>query len=294
VTFGSYISATTARAFGPRRCEVSPAAVKETHPRQGLFLAPAEGGIMILKAGDLISDVIAKTGRWDEHIADVIKNVSRARNGKAVDAGTHFGSTTLVMARHFESVLSFEANDFNYRLLKSNVCLNGLSNVECRNQPLFSSETRLSLASQYQQETELPTGSEGTFEPLDSKNLGSYSFSTDGTGIYDHVAIPLDSLHLEDVVFIKIDVQGADGEVLLGAQDTIRRCRPVVVFEWEEHLSANFSVDLDQVRRLFAGLGYAMNRFMQHNDKQVDYVAFPNDETQLAKILAGLTRSAGL
>ena len=36
--------------------------------------------------------------------------------------------------------------------------------------------------------------------------------------------------------------RGADGEVMIGAAATIRRCRPVIVFEWETLLSRHFSV----------------------------------------------------
>jgi len=46
--------------------------------------------------------------------------------------------------------------------------------------------------------------------------------------------IALDSLDLNDVTAIKIDVEGAEAEVLLGARETLRRCRPVLSVEIEE------------------------------------------------------------
>ena len=46
--------------------------------------------------------------------------------------------------------------------------------------------------------------------------------------------IALDSLRLTGVTAIKIDVEGAEEELLLGALDTLRRCGPVLSIEIEE------------------------------------------------------------
>jgi FkbM family methyltransferase len=44
----------------------------------------------------------------------------------------------------------------------------------------------------------------------------------------------LDDLDLPDVTAIKLDAEGAEAEVLLGATATLRRCRPVLSIEIEE------------------------------------------------------------
>lgn len=46
--------------------------------------------------------------------------------------------------------------------------------------------------------------------------------------------LALDSLRLSDVTALKIDVEGAEAEVLQGAAATLRRCRPVLSVEIEE------------------------------------------------------------
>ena len=88
-------------------------------------------------------------------------------------------------------------------------------------------------------------------------------------------AVTLDSLALDDLAFMKIDAQGADGEVIVGAVETIRRCRPAIVFEWEALLSRHFSVSFGEVRSLLSSAGYRLEVLKVHNEKQTDYLASP-------------------
>jgi len=48
---------------------------------------------------------------------------------------------------------------------------------------------------------------------------------------YEVKYITIDSLNLEDVALIKIDVEGMEKNVLIGSLDTIDRCKPVIFAE---------------------------------------------------------------
>jgi len=240
-----------------------------------LIVCSANDGLAILQSGDLIAQEVQKSGSWDKHIVDLMDDVVRSRSDLAVDIGAHFGILTMAMARRFKAVHSFEPNDFSFKLLSANVGINCLSNVTVHNYPLFSREEKLSLGVQRYQELPLPLDEDGSFDPFKAHNIGSMTFATEGTGLFSHDARPLDSLQLDAVSFIKIDCQGADGEVLMGAMQTIERCRPVVVFEWEAHLAANFSVSLELIKDRLKGIGYSVGILKRHNEKQADYVAYP-------------------
>lgn len=241
----------------------------------GLFLTNTNGGIFVLKSGDLISESVATEGCWDAHVLAVMEAVARERPGTAIDVGAHFGVLSAAMARHFRRVISFEPNAFNFRLLIANMSINGLRHVECHPVALFSKDTTLSLGNQDAQEIPLPLKINGKFDGLASSNLGAYLFTENGTGIFCGISRTLDSYGLDDVVFLKIDAQGADGEVLRGSIETIRRCRPVIVFEWEEFLSRNYQTSIEDVWGLLAEAGYDVNVLKQTNDKQSDYICRP-------------------
>ncbi|AAR34880.1 FkbM family methyltransferase [Geobacter sulfurreducens] len=49
-------------------------------------------------------------------------------------------------------------------------------------------------------------------------------------------ASTLSAVVTEEIDLIKIDVDGFDGRVLLGAEDLLKRCRPLVIFEWHPSL----------------------------------------------------------
>ncbi|HEX9243996.1 MAG TPA: FkbM family methyltransferase [Anaeromyxobacter sp.] len=240
-----------------------------------LLAVNTNSGLLLAKPGDIISDALIRGGSWDGHIIELARRVARDRSGSAIDVGAHLGSITVALASMFERVFSFEPNDFNFRLLRANAGLNGLQNVQLFNHALFSRSASLSLGHRSTQEVDVPLGENGEFDGASAHNLGAYLFSENGSGLFEHAARTLDSYELGDVAFIKIDAQGADGEVLLGALQTIQRCRPVVVFEWEDVLSSRFGVKLEDVRSRLGSLGYEIDVLKVHTEKQVDYVARP-------------------
>nr|WP_245933001.1 FkbM family methyltransferase [Caballeronia novacaledonica] len=62
--------------------------------------------------------------------------------------------------------------------------------------------------------------------------------------------ISIDSLALERVDFIKIDVEGMEMDVLKGAAETLKRCAPVLLVE-------TLKSDANAIRTFLAGVGYA-------------------------------------
>jgi FkbM family methyltransferase len=68
--------------------------------------------------------------------------------------------------------------------------------------------------------------------------------------------IALDSLGLSNVTAIKLDVEGAEQEVLQGGSDLLRRCRPVLSVEIEERHRAGSTRAIPDLLRPLGYAGY--------------------------------------
>lgn len=71
----------------------------------------------------------------------------------------------------------------------------------------------------------------------------------------------LDSLGLDDVGFIKIDVEGHELAVLRGAERTLSRCRPILLLEADDRHRPNA---VESVRAYLAEVAYWMTPMLSH------------------------------
>jgi FkbM family methyltransferase len=146
-------------------------------------------------------------------------------DGVFVDAGAHVGSYTLCYAPACREVWAFECQRDVYYRLCAGIVLNDYDNVYAVHGALVDPEALARRTS-----TEV------------------YRFTADGGGTttlaeaVPHAGFPLqhvdtalaytiDQFRLNDVTLIKIDVEGSELPVLRGAEHTLARCRPRVLYE---------------------------------------------------------------
>lgn len=138
-------------------------------------------------------------------------------NGTAIDVGANIGMNTINYSDYFDRVISIEPDPDVYECLQETITANACYNVETICAAVGKQNTEGTLL-------KFPRSTFGNcLEPIGYKNKTRESISVDITTI--------DSLDLEDVTFIKIDVEGNEMAVLEGAEQTISTYTPVIQIE---------------------------------------------------------------
>jgi FkbM family methyltransferase len=157
---------------------------------------------------------------------DIIERFCPRPGDIVVDVGAHIGKYTIIASKRIGAngkVIAIEAHPVNYEMLNHNIKLNGLTNVTTLNCAVYSKETKIKL-----------------FLPDDKLNHTIYntlipSRAKDEEKFIEVNANTLDNLLQKngvprEVNWIKIDVEGAELEVLKGAHDIMSKSNNIAVF----------------------------------------------------------------
>jgi FkbM family methyltransferase len=159
-----------------------------------------------------------------------------------VDVGAHIGAYTIIGSKRVGlngKVVSIEADPDNFDLLNRNIQLNKLSNVMELNYAVYSEEKILKLY--------LPSGG-GEESSYTKYNTIMYDRALNEEKFVEAKANTLGYLLLsnmikqEDVNWVKIDVEGAEYEVLKGAKDVLSKCSDITLLIEIHNLSAGYNL----------------------------------------------------
>lgn len=155
-------------------------------------------------------------GLLDLDVSKVAKCIALSpRFGTALDIGAHIGAVSVYLSRKFERVIAFEAVPSTFDFLRRNT--SELANVEPMQMAVGPVADQIYIT-HYPKHGQLSHVIGSKEEP-----------KTVQLGPIPQVAI--DDLDLDDVSFIKIDVEGFELPVLQGARKTIERHRPLLLVE---------------------------------------------------------------
>lgn len=175
---------------------------------------------------DQVGHVIGDgTTFWDWQLRPAIDAAAaRQPEGWAIDLGAAFGWFTVYLAERFAHVLAVEASPETFQILQQNLRDHALSNVQAINWVAYDVRQDFTLVS------DAMIG--WPIHPLDEEpNASSIAFWPTDRGIHGG---PLDPFVLPwPVALIKVDVQGCDLRAMKGLTQTIDRCRPTILFEYE-------------------------------------------------------------
>lgn len=158
----------------------------------------------------------------------------------AIDGGAHVGTWSRVMSAHFARVIAVEPSPDTFEALTWNIGHAACSNVECRQVALGDAPGAVRMQLNADQAARANTGAR---------------FVEAGGAIPVET---IDSWALPSLGFLKLDVEGSEPAALRGATDTLRRCRPIVLFENKWLWTKHYGLPKQIVASFLEGLGYRL------------------------------------
>jgi FkbM family methyltransferase len=157
------------------------------------------------------------------HEEDILQFFAPKMGDVVIDVGAAFGFYTLISSMSVGSngkIVAIEAQPDSYEMLNHNVRLNGLTNVVTLNYAVYSSMGKLKLYSNYSLMPERSHKSNHKFVEVEGRTL-DYLLS--------------EYVQINQVNWIKIDVEGAELEVLKGAHYILSNSKDVrILIEYTE------------------------------------------------------------
>jgi FkbM family methyltransferase len=202
----------------PRPRRTAPDCVREGHIYR--LTHRAYGPLKILAEDQVISGhVIDGRSIWE---ADLVKIFEREIRGSqnVLDVGANLGLHTILLSRHMSRLgqggkaIAIEPHPEIFPLTAFNCA--ALNNVECLNKAASD------------------VGGSIFYMPsiLANTNAGGVGIVADRQeNMFPVESVTIDSLKLNNLGFMKVDVEGHELSCLQGATETIRRCRPTMVIE---------------------------------------------------------------
>jgi FkbM family methyltransferase len=142
-----------------------------------------------------------------------------SKDKNMLDIGAHSGTYTVSLAEYCKHVYAFEPQRMTYYALCGSVALTHLTNVDCINVGL------------------------GSLEQVGKQRLNICSLDGGGSSLHtpselsEEIEIKtLDSFQLDNIGFIKMDVEDNEHQVLLASVETLQRSNyPPILFEMNTH-----------------------------------------------------------
>ena len=197
---------------------------------------------IVLIAFDYVSTSITLDGIYEkdelkifiEWIKDL--KLNNIFEGTVLDIGANIGNHSLFFSDYFRDIHSYEPNPIAFEVLKINSKL--VTNIQCYNFGLSSLNKESSII-------------------INENNIGGSKIDKNllSTGI-DITLKKLDDINnnnFNKINLIKIDVEGHELDVLIGAKNTIKQHSPIIIFEQHE---IDFCNENNKVIDLIRSYGY--------------------------------------
>lgn len=230
--------------------------------------------------GFVDQEIFLKKVYEPEIVSEFIQNIKH--DDVCIDIGANIGHHTIIMAQlaNNGSVIAYEPIPKLQKQLLQSLEKNNINNVRLESYGLSDTEGSMELF--------LSEGNIGSSSLINTTNEGSITITLK----------TLDSYLFPKVDFIKLDVEGYEYTVLLGAEKTIERCHPTILFEFspiyyrkirgdlphdilhffKKHKYTLF--DIENNKKIITSIDAFVDEFKENLRSQTNIIAIPHHEAK--------------
>ena len=228
--------------------------------------------MFVYKGEDIVSNSIKNSNKYEgNYTLNILNALEYYRNKNnlenediyVLDIGSNVGWYTYFLGKYGFKILSFEANKINTYILYKNYCLN--KNVKAT---IINKGLDLEEKSCYLKIVEKNQGDGITY----CENLGKLNNIFDGEIFNDIELTKLDKyikfLVNNNLALIKIDVEGAEGNVIMGGKNLINKYHiPFIFMEYTKKYLEAHGTNVLEFLEFFEKNGYkiTMENFLSKN-----------------------------
>lgn len=209
------------------------------------------------KKGDGAINHLMKGYAYEPEVIDtIIKNIDQ--NSTIIDVGTNIGLITLAILHQYPSTHfhCFEPSAYSYQTFRQTISKNNLGgNIKLIKKGLYSKSGRISFHTHG-----IPNA------------LGDGIKDTKRAGISRKVTIEVTTLDnyvkkakIRNIDLIKIDVEGAELFVLKGTSQTIKKFRPIIIFEAHPQNLKAYGLHIEDIFLYFQRMKYNVSALQREN-----------------------------
>lgn len=211
------------------------------------------GPLVAINTDTRITSEIDLIGHWEFvdflNIIKLYEKFYSGRTGTMLDIGCNVGSWLLPLAQRYaqNKILAIDCQSLAIDCVTQTIALNNLQNV----QTMYCAMSNVCGRKDY-----------SAIDYQFGANFGAYELEPpyaasdfNGRMLGNTVTLEtrtVDSLMLPDLVFVKLDVEGMEYQVLQGAESTIKQCQPFIAFE-------NHKTNNNAAVELLTSLNYKIN-----------------------------------
>ena len=197
------------------------------------------GQTIFLIESDWVGGSILNGQDWEPHITKFFER-NLTNRSTFVDVGSNYGWHTITLSPICKEIYSFEPQKIVHDLQRLSIEKNGLTNIRLHNCGVGEQKKKIQM---------------NPINYNDSVNIGDLSIGENGETISVET---LDEMIPNGFDFVKIDVQGYEKFVLEGSIESIKKYKPTIVIEVEDHQLRKFGYGCEDLFKLIRSMGYVI------------------------------------